>query len=139
MSIRIKGLDHVVLRVRDIEAMIGFYRDVLGCAVERRRDDIGLVHLRAGATQIDLVDVTGEIGRKGGAAAGPEARNMDHFCLALEDFDEAAIRTHLERHGVETGEVVDRFGAEGTGPSMYIYDPEDNMVELKGPPTEKSG
>ena len=132
--IRIRGIDHVVIRVRDVERMIAFYRDVLGCAVERRLDEIGLVQLRAGQALIDLVDVAGTIGREGGAAPGAEGRNMDHLCLRLEDFDAAALQAHLEAHGVAPGEVVRRYGAEGNGPSIYISDPENNTVELKGPP-----
>ena len=132
--LNILGLDHVVIRVRDLERMIAFYRDVLSCTEERRLDTIGLVQLRAGRSLIDLVDAAGEIGRAGGAAPGEGGGNMDHFCVRVEPFDEAALRAHLESHGVEVGEVVSRYGAEGSGPSLYISDPEGNTVELKGPP-----
>ena len=134
MAFTVQGIDHVVLRVVDVEGMIRFYQDVLGCAIERRKDDLGLVQLRAGRSLIDLVDVAGELGRKGGGAPGAEARNMDHFCLRIEPFDESAIRAHLQAHGVETGELETRYGAEGDGPSPYIEDPEGNTVEFKGPP-----
>ena len=130
----VQGIDHVVLRVVDVEGVIRFYQDVLGCAVERRKDDLGLIQLRAGRSLIDLVDVNGELGQKGGAAPGAEARNMDHFCLRIDPFDEAKIRAHLRAHGVEAGELATRYGAEGDGPSLYIQDPEGNTVELKGPP-----
>ena len=130
----VQGIDHVVLRVVDVEGVIRFYQDVLGCAVERRKDDLGLIQLRAGRSLIDLVDVNGELGQKGGAAPGAEARNMDHFCLRIDPFDEAQIRAHLWAHGVEAGELATRYGAEGDGPSFYIQDPEGNTVELKGPP-----
>jgi catechol 2,3-dioxygenase-like lactoylglutathione lyase family enzyme len=130
----VQGIDHVVLRVVDVEGVIRFYKDVLGCAVERRKDDLGLIQLRAGRSLIDLVDVNGELGQKGGAAPGAEARNMDHFCLRIDPFDEAQIRAHLRAHGVEAGELATRYGAEGDGPSLYIQDPEGNTVELKGPP-----
>lgn len=132
--ITIREIDHVVLRVTDLERMIDFYCRVLGCRVERRRDDLGLVHLRAGRSQIDLVPVDGPLGRPGGAAPGSEGRNMDHVCLRVEAFDPAAIERHLEAHGIRMGEVAPRFGADGTGPSMYLTDPEGNVVELKGPP-----
>ncbi len=128
----IVGLDHVVLRTADVEAMIRFYCDVLGCSVEKRQERFGLVQLRAGGALIDLVDVAGEIGRRGGAAPGAEGRNMDHFCLRIEPFDEAALRAHLARHGIEAGETAQRYGAEGQGPSLYIRDPDGNTVELKG-------
>ena len=130
----VQGIDHVVLRVVDVEGVIRFYQDVLGCAVERRKDDLGLIQLRAGRSLIDLVDVNGELGQKGGAAPGAEARNMDHFCLRIDPFDEAQIRAHLRAHGVEAGELATRYGAEGDGPSLYTQDPEGNTVELKGPP-----
>ncbi len=76
------------------------------------------------------------VGRQGGAAPGLEGRNMDHFCLRIEPFDEDDLRRHLEGHGVAVGEVARRYGAEGQGPSMYIEDPDGNSVELKGPPEE---
>jgi extradiol dioxygenase family protein len=124
----------VVLRVVDMARMRRFYCDVLGCRVERVQESLGLVQLRAGRSLIDLVDVAGQIGKTGGAAPGREGRNMDHLCLRIEAFDAAAIASHLTARSVDPGEVVSRYGAEGTGPSMYIADPEGNTVELKGPP-----
>ena len=132
--IGLRGLDHVVLRVRDIDAKIRFYCEVVGCTEERLRPDIGLYHLRAGAAMIDLVPVDGELGRKGGAAPGREGRNMDHLCLQVIPFEAEAIRAHLAAHGVDSDEAVTRFGALGDGPSIYLRDPEGNTVELKGPP-----
>ncbi len=130
----LQRLDHVVLRVRDIAAMQAFYCNVLGCTVERRQDDIGLVQLRAGDSLIDLVDVAGELGREGGAAPGAEGHNMDHLCVQVLPFDRAAIAAHLLAHGVRVGEFGSRYGALGQGPSQYLLDPEGNRVELKGPP-----
>lgn len=132
--IPLRGLDHLVLRVADLDAMERFYVDALGCTVERRRDDIGLLQLRAGASLIDLVPVAGKLGRMGGAAPGAEGRNLDHFCLRVEPFDEAAIRAQLARHCIAAGATERRYGAEGEGPSIYLADPEGNVVELKGPP-----
>ena len=132
--ISIRELDHVVLRVTDLDAMLAFYGDVLGCAVERRKDDIGLVQLRAGASLIDLVPVDSLLGRAGGRAPGTEGRKVAHFGLRVAPFDEAAIRRHLEEHGVAAGPTESRYGAEGDGPSIYLTDPEGNTVELKGPP-----
>jgi catechol 2,3-dioxygenase-like lactoylglutathione lyase family enzyme len=131
--IRIREIDHVVLRVSDMARMRRFYCDVLGCGVEEELPELDMVQLRAGSALIDLVDVAGELGRLGGAAPGKEGRNMDHFCVRVEPFDADAILRHLRAHGVEPGEVVQRSGAEGTGPSIYLDDPEGNMVELKGP------
>jgi glyoxylase I family protein len=115
--IRIRDLDHLVLRVADLEPMLRFYVDALGCTLERRRDDLGLVQLRAGRALIDLVPVDGPLGRAGGAAPGREGRNLDHFCLRVEPFDEAALRAHLAAHGVAAGALERRYGAEGEGPS----------------------
>lgn len=132
--IRIERIDHIVLRVSDLDAMIAFYCDVLGCTVERRRDEIGLIQLRAGSCLVDLVQVQGKLGVAGGAAPGREGRNLDHFCFRVEPFDEVAIRSHLVARGVRAGATESRYGAEGEGPSIYIQDPEGNTVELKGPP-----
>ncbi len=131
--LRIKQLDHLVLRVTDLPAMMRFYTDVLGCSVEKTREDLGLYQLRAGSALIDLVPVDGPLGRKGGAAPGKEARNLDHFCLRIEPYDAAAIIAHLRAHGAQPGPVESRYGAEGQGPSIYVPDPEGNIVELKGP------
>jgi catechol 2,3-dioxygenase-like lactoylglutathione lyase family enzyme len=131
---RIREIDHLVLRVVDLDRMLRFYCDALGCTVERRQDTLGLVQLRAGRSLLDLVPVRGTLGAAGGAAPGKEGRNLDHFCFRVEPFDAMAIRDRLDKHGIAAGEVVSRYGAEGQGPSMYITDPEGNVVELKGPP-----
>jgi catechol 2,3-dioxygenase-like lactoylglutathione lyase family enzyme len=132
--IEIREIDHLVLRVADLRTMLDFYQRALGCSIERRQDDIGLVQLRAGRSLIDLVPVDGKLGRAGGAAPGREGRNLDHFCLRVEPFDEAVIRAHLAACGVAAGPLETRYGAEGSGPSIYLADPEGNTVELKGPP-----
>ncbi len=135
--IKIKQLDHVVLRAQDPERIVEFYCLVLGCTVERRSSpDIGIVQLRAGDALIDVLAVDSELGRTSGAAPGKDGRNMDHFCVRLETFNEEAIREHLARYGVEGSKLETRYGAEGNGPSIYIQDPEGNTVELKGPATQ---
>jgi glyoxylase I family protein len=131
---QLRHIDHLVLRVRDVAAMQAFYCGVLGCTVERRQDEIGLLQLRAGDSLIDLVPVDGKLGRMGGAAPGEEGRNLDHLCLSVVPFERAAILAHLRAHGARIGEFGLRYGAEGEGPSQYLFDPEGNMVELKGPP-----
>lgn len=137
--ILIQGVDHVVLRVTDINRMLRFYCEVLGCSVERQQEELGLTQLRAGRSLIDLVTVEGRLGRMGGAPPGREGRNMDHLCLRVEPFDAEAIRSHLRQHGISMGEVASRYGAEGEGPSVYIEDPEGNTVELKGAPYSTGG
>jgi catechol 2,3-dioxygenase-like lactoylglutathione lyase family enzyme len=131
--IAVRGFDHIVLRVRDKDRMLGFYVGVLGLAVDRDRPELGLTHVRAGPQMIDLVTLDGPLGRQGGAGPAGEARNLDHFALQVRPFDEAAIRAHLAAHGVEVVEEGQRYGADGTGFSLYVRDPEGNTVELKGP------
>lgn len=131
--ISIREIDHLVLRTQRLQEMIAFYTDVLGMSVERRVDDIGLIQLRAGRSLLDLVPVESELGRKGGPAPGKQGHNLDHFCLRVNPFDEAAIRDRLQTFGVEAGPTERRYGAEGSGPSIYIQDPDANTVELKGP------
>lgn len=135
-AIAIKGLDHVVLRVRNLDTSLAFYCGVLGCTEDRRIDEVGLIQLRAGAAQIDLVSVDSPLGKMGGAAPGADAHNLDHFAVELDAFDGEAIADHLCAHGVEPGEIGTRYGARGNGPSMYIKDPDGNTVELKGPPSD---
>ena len=119
----IRGIDHVVLRVRDIERMRKFYCEVLGAQHVAYRPEFGMSHLRVGAAMIDLIQVQ----------ALPEGRNMDHLCLRVEPFDQEKVLSHLRSHGVQIGDIRNRFGAEGNGTSIYLTDPEGNTVELKGP------
>ncbi|MCJ0763175.1 VOC family protein [Variovorax terrae] len=132
--LNIRQIDHLVLRVADLQRMLDFYTGVLGCPIERVQEDIGLYQVRAGSSLIDLVPVDSPLGRAGGAAAGPEGRNLDHFCLRIDPFDAGALAAWLRSRGVEPGAVASRYGAEGQGPSIYLTDPEGNVVELKGPP-----
>lgn len=131
---KIKHIDHIVLRVADVDAMIEFYETVLGCTLEKVQETLGLYQLRAGDALIDLVSVDGVLGRAGGAAPGREGRNLDHFCLRIEPFDGEALISRFEAQGIDAGQIESRYGAEGQGPSLYIKDPEGNVIELKGPP-----
>lgn len=130
LPIRIRGLDHVVLRVQELEVMLRFYCDVLGCSEERRVESASLVQLRAGDGLIDLICRPSRDRERSSESVD---RNMDHFCVRLDNFDIEKIRRYLQEHGVPAGEVARRYGAEGSGPSLYIHDPEGNVVELKGP------
>ncbi|NTX17033.1 VOC family protein [Myxococcus sp. CA051A] len=125
-------VDHLVLRVADAARMASFYRDVIGCTVDREVPHLGLTHLRVGTAMIDLVSLDGKLGRAGGAAPGREGRNVDHFCITVQPFDEAAIRAHLAEQGVAVFAPGERYGATGEGFSFYIQDPEGNTIELKG-------
>ena len=131
MKPKLREIDHVVLRVADMERMVRFYADVLGAEFVAHRPEFKMTHLRAGGSMIDLV--------AGEAASGVNSgRNMDHFCLRVEPFDQAAILAHLKSHGVALGETRTRYGAEGNGVSIYLTDPEGNQVELKGPSDGKA-
>lgn len=130
---QILALDHVVLRAADLAAMTDFYTRVVGLGLDREVPELGLVHLRAGRSMVDLIAVSGPLGTPGGPAPGAGGRNVDHLCLRIEPFDEAALRARFTAHGVTLGEVQDNYGAEGRGPSVYLRDPEGNVVELKGP------
>jgi glyoxylase I family protein len=132
--IRIREIDHVVLRIRDLGAMLHFYCEVLGCTLERRVDAIGLVQLRAGRSMIDLVPMDGKLGQDGGPAPSAAGRNLDHLCVRVDPFDEADILAHLQTFDIHAEGARERYGAEGIGPSIYVSDPEGNVVELKGPP-----
>jgi glyoxylase I family protein len=132
-AIHVQGFDHIVLRIRDKSAALHFYCEVLGLTVDRDRPELGLTHLRAGRQMIDLVTLDGPLGLRGGSAPGSDARNLDHFALQVRPFDEAAIRAHLAAHGLAIVEEGPRYGADGEGLSLYVRDPDGNVVELKGP------
>lgn len=131
----LEALDHVVLRVRDVRRMVDFYVRVLGCTLEKVQESIGLWQLRAGSALIDLLDCSAGTAAESGAPASDAAGgNMDHFCLRVGHWDEAAMRAWLQEQGARVGTSGTRYGAEGSGPSLYVFDPEGNQVELKGPP-----
>jgi glyoxylase I family protein len=123
MTFHVERIDHVVLRVRDLPAMVKFYEQALGFKVERTLERLSLVQMRAGASMLDLIQ--GERPQSGG--------NMDHLCFRIEPFDRSAIEGKLLPLGIAIGETFERYGAEGTGSSVYFNDPEGNQIELKGP------
>lgn len=129
----LRAIDHVVLRVRDLEKSLAFYQGVLGCTLDKVQEKIGLWQVRAGASLIDLVPLDGMLGKLGGAGPAREGRNLDHFALQIVPFEDASIRAHLAAHGIAVVEAGQRYGAQGDGPSIYIRDPDGNTVELKGP------
>ncbi|MBS0518317.1 MAG: VOC family protein [Proteobacteria bacterium] len=122
MGFHVERIDHVVLRVRDLEGMVRFYEQALGFEVERTLETLKLVQMRAGASLLDLIQ--GERPASGG--------NMDHLCFRIEPFDRDEIVARLSPLGIAVGETVQRYGAEGSGPSVYFHDPEGNQIELKG-------
>ena len=133
MHFTIREIDHVVIRCADLDNMVRFYGAALGCPIEKEQRDLGLVQLRAGRSLIDLLAVGAKIDRPDSGAPGA-GRNMDHLCVRVEPFDPTALRKHLAENGARIGEEANRYGAEGYGPSLYLFDPEGNLIELKGPP-----
>ena len=129
IPLKVAELDHVVLRCRDQNRALDFYTRILGLREERRIDQIGLIQLRAGRSMIDLVPAT--------HPRAEEGLNVDHLCLAVEARDLSEVASYLSELSVEViGEPAMRYGAHGQGLSIYIRDPEGNVVELKQmPPT----
>jgi catechol 2,3-dioxygenase-like lactoylglutathione lyase family enzyme len=129
--VKITELDHIVLRVRDVERSLRFYTDVLGLQPERverwRAGEIRFPSVRLNVdTIIDLFASDQEpIGKDG-------PRNQDHFCMVIEPTDMDALKSKFENIGVEiqTGPGK-RWGSHGDGISLYIYDPDNNVVELR--------
>ena len=130
----IKHIDHLVIRVGNLRPMLDFYINVIGCSLEKTQEELGLYQLRAGDSLIDFVPIDGPLGRAGGVAPGMEGRNLEHFCLRIEPFEGDRILEYLRSKGINPGKIESRYGADGDGPSIYVTDPEVNVVELKGPP-----
>jgi glyoxylase I family protein len=128
IPLKVAELDHVVLRCRDQERAYDFYTRILGLSEERRITQIGLIQLRAGRSMIDLVP-----------ADGPRvetALNVDHVCIGVEARDLNEVVSYLRGQSIEViGEPAMRYGAHGQGLSIYVRDPEGNVVELKQMPT----
>jgi catechol 2,3-dioxygenase-like lactoylglutathione lyase family enzyme len=119
------GLDHVVLRVGDQEKSTRFYVDVLGCTVDHVNERISLVHLRFGEHYIDLLPATAQ-------APAATAGGVDHVCLSIRCDDLTKAAEALRRRGVTIdGDISQRRGAYGTGPSLYLRDPDGYVIELK--------
>ncbi|MDG1205144.1 MAG: VOC family protein [Pseudomonadales bacterium] len=136
--IEIIGLDHIVLRTQNLDLMLRFYQETLGCPIERETT-FGLTQLRAGNALIDLVEVDSNLGRLGGGAPTSKDNNMDHFCLQIKAAAEQLIIDHLNQQptfgqglgdGLNEG-FAERYGATGLGRSIYIKDPDGNTVELR--------
>lgn len=133
MKPTIREIDHVVIRTTDPGGLARFYCEALGCTLEKEQPDIGLTQLRAGRSMIDLLAVGSSIDRADSGTPG-DGRNMDHLCLRVEHYDGAQLMAHLTAHGARLGTEGKRYGADGYGQSLYLFDPDGNMVELKGPP-----
>ena len=126
-TLKIRGLDHVVLRTEQLDAVLHFYRDVLGCPIERTIEPIGLYQLRAGGSLIDVIDAKVWTTQ----AAGPGESLYDHFCIAIDGDRAEDVAAVLDAAGIAHGEAVERYGATGNGMSLYVSDPDGRTVELK--------
>jgi glyoxylase I family protein len=124
----LQGIDHIVLRVRQLQRSLAFYCEVLGCTIERQQPELGLTQLRAGHSLIDLVTLDGPLGAGEPPGAG---RNLEHFCLTIAPFEESALIAWLAARAVAAQQPGSRYGAQGEGRSFYIEDPDGNRVELK--------
>jgi catechol 2,3-dioxygenase-like lactoylglutathione lyase family enzyme len=120
--LKVTDLDHIVVNVADVERALAFYCDELGLGPVRveewRRHEVPFPSVRVNAsTIIDLLQLprTGE--------------NTDHICLVVEptDLEELAASGRFE---VVSG-PVQRYGARGDGMSLYVRDPDGNLVELR--------
>ncbi|MDC2889452.1 VOC family protein [Psychrosphaera algicola] len=131
MALNIIGIDHIVLRTNNLSGLVSFYSDILNCPIERdRTEELGLIQLRAGHSLIDIIDISGELGREGGGAPCKPV-NLDHFCLTVADATIEQISQHIKTHSQSPPRFEVRYGAGGYGPSIYIQDPDGNTVELK--------
>jgi glyoxylase I family protein len=77
------------------------------------------------------VAVDSELGRSGGGPPTESDNNMDHFCLQIQAQPEEQISQYLASQGIEAGPFERRYGAQGYGNSVYLSDPDGNVVELR--------
>ena len=129
--VKITEMDHIVLRVKDVEVSLQFYTETLGLKAERveewQKGEVRFPSARLNDdTIIDLFASDQEpIGKDG-------ARNQDHFCMVIEPTDMEELKSKFEAMGVaiQAGPGK-RWGSHGDGISLYVYDPDDNVVELR--------
>ena len=129
--VRITEMDHIVLRVKDVEESLRFYTQTLGLGAERvdqwRAGDVGFPSARLNAdTIIDLFPSEQEtIGKDG-------VKNQDHYCMVIEQQDMEALKAKFEGLGIGIySGPGKRWGSHGDGISLYVYDPDNNVVELR--------
>ena len=129
--VKITEMDHIVLRNKDVEVSLRFYTEVLGLKAERVKEwqagDVRFPSARINAdTIIDFFGSDQEPIAKEGI------KNQDHFCMVIEPTDMEELKTKFEAMGVEIqAGPGKRWGSHGDGISLYIYDPDDNVVELR--------
>ncbi len=126
---KITGADHTNWRVRDLEASLRFYRDVLGLTPfgleEYHRGERPLVSLRV--TEEFILHLTPDP-----AYERPPTGGYDHLALVVEGAERDEIAAYLEGRGVEIEKRFDSItGARGEGPALYVRDPDGYRIELK--------
>ena len=120
------GLDHVVLRIADIERSRDFYTRILGMALERIIEDAKIYQFRCGRTLLDLQELP-----SGTALAEGPARGVDHVCVLLQgDFGKVVEYLRAQQVTITFG-PVELYGATGFGTSVYVLDPDGHTIELK--------
>lgn len=132
------GIDHVVFIVDDLARAVDWYSRVLGCQPGYSYPALGMEQLWCGAALIVLWDTT----NPGAASAIPPVaggRNVDHVCIALSPYDQNAMLSHLAAHQVTVERIAFHGGARGMGNSIYVLDPWNNKLELKGPAVYPDG
>jgi len=125
----ISGLNHMAVLVNNLDENLAFYEGVLGCTIDARLPEFGMVALNAGSDQIDLVDVSVPEGKW----AQPKisgGSNVDHFALEIRCSDESAVRAFLASRGIDIDEVRVEEVESGRTVSLYVFDPSGNKVEL---------
>ena len=129
--VKITEMDHIVLRVKDVDVSLQFYTETLGMKAERveqwQKGEVRFPSARLNDdTIIDFFAADQEpIGREG-------ARNQDHFCMVIEPTDMDELKSKFEALGVDIqAGPGKRWGSHGDGISLYVYDPDDNVVELR--------
>ena len=126
MPIQVRGVGHVVLKVRDLERAAAFYRDVIGLTEVARLPQMKMAFFSAtGANHHDLAVL--EVGRDA-AAPARAAVGLYHVALKIGDRleDLRAAKAHLEAHGVQILGIRDHRVSQ----SIYLNDPDGNGLEL---------
>jgi catechol 2,3-dioxygenase-like lactoylglutathione lyase family enzyme len=123
--IQFEGLDHVVLRVANLERSLEFFVGALGMHVERIIEGVNFCHVRCGRNMIDLLEAAED------ARPMPGRENVDHFCISVRgDIDD--IHQFLKDKGVRIkAPPSETYGATGFGTSLYVFDPDGHTIELK--------